>query len=265
MRDNIIQNLNFVRERSLLIHTTTHTFTLDFVVNGLLAMGVSSALSNNVDELEEMIGLSSAVVINLGMLSPESQGVYLRAADIANHLGKPVILDPSGVDLTLYRTGLAHQLLVTHKVDIVRDNADEIMAISGQTYLKKSVDPAVRTQEAVKAGKDLSHRHNLCVVITGKEDAIIVKDRHRIFDYGHILMPRIAGIGCLLTSVLAAFHAVDEDPLIAASSGVVIYGMAGEIAAANPNVQGPGTFKGVFLDILHSLNDRDIEDRYRHN
>lgn len=77
-------------------------------------------------------------------------------------------------------------------------------------------------------------------------------------------MPRISGIGSLLTSVLGAFHAIDRDPLSAASSGIIIYGMAGELAAKKANMQGPGTFQSGFLDMLHNLSQKDLEKHYRH-
>lgn len=260
----IIKNLELVKEKNPFVYNLSNLIAMNFVINGLLSLGASYRASSIEFEVEEIIKASSSVVLNTGMINHKNQGLYAKIADVANKLGKPLILDPSGADLTSHHRGLVHQLLISHKFDIVRGNTHEIMAISGESTFKAEDKKEKHAQAALLMGQALSHRHDMCVVVSGKEDVIIVKEHHRIFDYGHTLMPRISGIGCLLSSVLGAFHAVDKDPLSAASSGIVIYGMAGELAAKKSTIQGPGTFQSGFLDMLHNLSQKDLEEHYRH-
>lgn len=264
MIEKAIQNLRLIREQNPLIHNITNDVTMDFIANGLLAIGASPVMSHATEELEEMIGLASAIVINIGTLDHKGVETYSKAASIANRLGKPIVLDPVGAGATSYRTQVASQLLSTHKISIVRGNASEILALSGDLASTKGVDSTMGTQQALNAGIDLAHQRDLCVVISGKEDAVITKDCQYIFDYGHAIMSRVVGMGCVLTSVLAAFHAIDNDALTAAASGVILYGMAGEMAAEKSKVEGPGSFKTAFLDALYSLNEEEIMKRYRH-
>lgn len=263
MIEKAIQNLSLIREHNPLIHNITNDVTMDFIANGLLAIGASPVMSHATEELEEMIGLASAIVINIGTLDHKDVETYSKAATIANKLDKPIVLDPVGAGATSYRTHVASQLLSTHKISIVRGNASEILALSGNLSSTKGVDSTAGTHQALQGGNQLAHQNNVCVVINGKEDAVITKNCQYIFDYGHAIMPRVVGMGCVLTSVLAAFHAIDDNTLTAAASGIILYGMAGEIAAEKPKVEGPASFKTAFLDALYSLSEEEIMKRYR--
>ena len=67
-------------------------------------------------------------------------------------------------------------------------------------------------------------------------------------------MPTITGTGCLLSAVIAAFHAIEKNRFEAAKMATLFYGICGEIAANKAH--GPGSFRTQFLDALYFFPDR---------
>jgi len=77
-------------------------------------------MAHALEEVEDMARLASAVVINIGTLSPlwvEGMKKAIRAAALKNI---PVVLDPVGAGATPYRTETARQLLAAGPVAIIR-------------------------------------------------------------------------------------------------------------------------------------------------
>jgi hydroxyethylthiazole kinase len=69
-------------------------------------------------------------------------------------------------------------------------------------------------------------------------------------------MAGITGGGCALGAVVAAFAAAAGPPLAATVAACVVYGVAGELAAAA--AKGPGSFAVAFLDALNTVDADDI-------
>lgn len=64
----------------------------------------------------------------------------------------------------------------------------------------------------------------------------------------------ITGTGCTLgTTVSAMAAAYEEDYLLAAVAGTVMFGVAAEKAARREDVRGPGSFVPAFLDELFGI------------
>lgn len=64
----------------------------------------------------------------------------------------------------------------------------------------------------------------------------------------------ITGTGCTLgTTVSAMVAAYEEDPLLAAVAGTVMFSVAAEMAAEREDVKGPGSFVPAFLDELYGI------------
>lgn len=92
------------------------------------------------------------------------------------------------------------------------------------------------------------------MLLTGATD--LVSDGKRTFrvDNGNELLGMITGTGCTLgTTVSAMVSAYPADPLVAVVAGVVMFGVAAEMAAERPEVRGPGSFVPTFLDELYGI------------
>jgi hydroxyethylthiazole kinase len=100
-------------------------------------------------------------------------------------------------------------------------------------------------------------RRATVVAITGKRDILSNGTRVLGVDNGHEALKTITGSGCMATTVVAIFCAVESDRLIAAASALACYGLAAEHAARH--ARGPGSFRSLLLDELHLLTAAQLE------
>lgn len=240
-----------IKDDNPLILNVTNYVSMNFVANGLLSIGASPVMSHAEEELDELIALSKAVVINPGTLNPLFVARCERACRAANQRGVPVILDPVGAGATRYRTDTCLRLMTDYQIAIIRGNASEILALSGQTGGTKGVDSVAGSEEAVLGATALSRQYLATVVVSGKKDLVTDGDALFFSERGSALMPMITGTGCLLTAVIGAFHTVEKNRAAAAHAAVEFYGMCGE--KAEKQSAGPGTFRAHFLDALHAM------------
>ena len=100
------------------------------------------------------------------------------------------------------------------------------------------------------------------MVGTGKTD--YASDGERVFSIanGHPMMTRVTGMGCVATSIVAAFLAVQPIPLVAAVHAMAFVGLAGEWAAERARNEGAGTFRVKFLDSFERLELGDFESAH---
>ena len=65
----------------------------------------------------------------------------------------------------------------------------------------------------------------------------------------------------MASTAIAAFCAVEPDPLIAAAGGLACLGLAAERAAQQAH--GPASFKVALLDAVYSLTPEDLQSGAR--
>src|SRR6202030_1148037 len=99
-----------LRARRPLVHNITNYVAMTVSAYVLLALGASPAMVHAVEEVEDFVSISSALVINIGTLSPRWVDAMRLAAAKAVQLGKPWVLDPVGCGATPYRTSVAVEL-----------------------------------------------------------------------------------------------------------------------------------------------------------
>lgn len=251
MMNVICNSLQRLRQSQPLILNITNLVTMDFIANGLLALGASPIMTQAEEELEALVRLSSCVVINLGTLNAPFLSLANQACALANQYHKPLVLDPVGAGATPYRTQAALTLMKQHQFQIIRANASEIAAISGADVMTKGVDSAIQTHEAIDAAQSLAYASHTVLCVSGETDYIVDASRLETCHHGSPLMPKVTGTGCLLSAVVAAFHAVEPDPFQAAFIATYYYALCGEQAAKQAHA--PGHFKPYFIDALSEL------------
>lgn len=240
-----------------LILNITNAVTTDFIANGLLSVGASPIMSHALCEMEELVNMVAAVVINIGTLDDAFVTLADETAKLANLLKKPIILDPVGAGATHYRTTVCKQLLSQRDIAIIRGNAGEIMALSGDVLHTKGVDSTIGTEFAIESAQMLARHYDVVVAMSGATDVIADTIRVEQVARGSALMPLITGTGCLLSAVVASFYAVHQDPFEASFFASYFYAVCGERAALKTSL--PGSFKVHFLDALHTPFERDID------
>jgi hydroxyethylthiazole kinase len=174
-----------------------------------------------------------------------------RAARAANKKGIPVVLDVCGAGATPLRDSKCFELLDAARIDIIKGNASEIARIAGENVQTKGVDAAAVGKNLVTIARRLAKKRKCTVVITGKEDIVADTTKMLRVGNGHAMMTNVVGTGCMATSVIGAFMAVEKDCAWAAAAALACYGIAAEIAAKT--AAGPGSFKENLLDNVFNL------------
>ena len=91
-----------VKEINPLVVHYTNEVTINDCANVTLALGASPLMSYSYEEVEEVIGISSAVVINIGTMNSSRLDLFVQAGKAANKYNKPVIFDPVGVFASIF-------------------------------------------------------------------------------------------------------------------------------------------------------------------
>ncbi|GIP53082.1 hydroxyethylthiazole kinase [Paenibacillus vini] len=243
-----------------LVHNMTNVVVTNFTANGLYALGASPVMAYAPEEVADMAKVAGAVVLNIGTLNSDLVEAMVIAGRSANENGVPVLLDPVGAGATRFRTESSLRIMREVRVSLVRGNAAEIAHLIGETREIKGVDAGDSGSYdnailAVRAAQELG----TVVAITGREDVITDGKLCRVISGGDALMTQVTGTGCLLTSVLGAFSAVEEDLLLAGTAGLAFYGTAAARAAERTAAFGPGSFQTAFLDELAKLHPHSLK------
>ncbi|MDQ0414012.1 hydroxyethylthiazole kinase [Mesobacillus stamsii] len=256
--------LEKVRKENPLIHNITNVVVTNFTANGLLALGASPVMAYAQEEVAEMAGIAGSLVLNIGTLLPEIVQSMVIAGKAANEQGVPVIFDPVGAGATAYRTETARRLMEELEIAIIRGNAAEIANVAGENWSIRGVDSGEIAGDVFKLAVSAAKKLETIVVVTGKDDIVTDGRSAFVIHNGHSILTRVTGTGCLLTSVIGAFAAVEKDLLKAAAAAVTTYGVAAEIAAEKYADRGPGSFQTEFLNQLYLINEEDISSKSKY-
>lgn len=251
MFENIRNSVLKIKNENPLILNISNDVTLDFVANGLLSLGASPVMSKAQEEVGDLLKLANSVVINLGTLDEKFIALCENVCEVANQLKKPIILDPVGAGASHYRTDMSLKLIHNYDIAIIRANASEIMSLAGGSMKTKGVDSAVQSDVVIESAKSLSTGYKAAVVVSGKTDIIVDANNIQHLEYGSSLMSQITGTGCLLSAVVAAFHAVEKNRFNASVLATAFYGICAE--KASKSAQGPASLKIKFLDELNLI------------
>jgi hydroxyethylthiazole kinase len=257
----IAEDLLVVRQRAPLVHNITNFVVMQQTANALLAIGASPIMAHAEAELDELLELAGALVLNIGTLDPAWIGAMERASAAARRRALPIVLDPVGAGASRLRTGTALRLLGSGGIAILRANASEILALAGTAGATKGVDSTHPSEAAREAARGLALRYGCAVAVSGAVDHCVDATREVRVHNGVPLMARITGMGCTASALCGAFCAVQPDVLRAAVDAMATMGVAGEMAFAASH--GPGTMAASFLDALHRLDFAELDRRLR--
>lgn len=254
-------DLQRIRNQAPLVHNITNYVVMNSTANALLALGASPVMAHAPEEVEEMVGIAGALVINIGTLSRPWIESMLSAGRAARRKGIPIVLDPVGSGATRLRTETVLRLLEEAPPAIIRGNASEIRSLALAEKGTKGVDSTRDSVESVPAAQQLARRWRCVVSVSGPTDVIVDADSVIRVHNGDPMMTRVTGLGCTATALTGAFAAVNPSALEAAAHAMVVMGVAGEIAALRST--GPGSLQVNFLDALFLLGEDELRGRMR--
>ncbi|HUK66427.1 MAG TPA: hydroxyethylthiazole kinase [Anaeromyxobacteraceae bacterium] len=253
--------LEEVRRKAPVVHHLTNWVTIYDCANIVKVFGASPVMAHAPEEVEEMVGIASALVLNIGTLTVEFVESMKKAARRANARSIPVVLDVCGAGATRLRDAKCAELLEAARIDLVKGNASEIARVAGEAVATRGVDAAEVEKDLAELARALARARSCTVVVTGRED--IVTDGVSTFRIknGHEMMSRVVGTGCMAASVIGAFAGVERERVRAAVAGLVSYEVAAELAARS--ARGPGSFKEALFDAVAGLDASTVEQMKR--
>lgn len=249
--------LSIVKEKNPLVHHITNYVTVNDCANVVLALGGSPVMADELSEVEEMVSIASALVLNMGTLNQRTIKSMISAGKKANQLGIPVIFDPVGVGATSLRTQTADQIIKEVELATIRGNMSEIKILSGIKTEVKGVDTTDNTEGGSEIARELAKNLQCTIAITGAIDIVSNGQKTFLLNNGHPLLAQVTGTGCMTTSLIGTYCGITDDPLLAAIGGILTMSIAGELAFRKLGSEdGIGTFRMKLFDII-SLMTKD--------
>jgi hydroxyethylthiazole kinase len=228
------------------VHCITNAVAQNFTANMLLALGAVPSMTIALDEVADFVARSDALLVNLGTLDPERRAAIDHAIGSAGER-IPWVLDPVLIDRSPPRRELAAALASRHP-RAIRLNGAEFRALAG-------AEPSAETLARYAAAQ------GSVIGLTGDRDVVADGERTVAIRNGDPLMAKVTAMGCAASAVVAACLAVEPDAWQATAAGLLLMGVAGEVAAES--ARGPGSFAVAVLDALHGIDAATIAQRAR--
>jgi len=254
--DRLTNILSAVRQRQPIVHAITNWVTANDVANALHAVGARPIMAFTPEEVKDIASGADALVLNLGTPTPLGIESMLRAGHQAVALGRPVIFDPVGVGASPFRMNASKRIISELRLTVIKGNRAEIGVLAERGGKLAGIDAVAGPEDLLTAAEHLSNTSGAVVATSGPQDLIVFAEHKVTVENGHPMMAQVTGLGCILTGLIGAFAAVENDPLAAAVGAIAFFGLAGEQAALQ--AKGPGTFKTTLLDILFTLTPEEM-------
>jgi hydroxyethylthiazole kinase len=252
--------LRTLREQKPLVHQITNYVVMNETANATLALGALPVMAHAREEVEEMVGLASALVLNIGTLSEHWIEAMVLAGGAASARGIPVVLDPVGAGATTYRTDTARRILDDVRVTVLRGNPGEVATLVGAGAEVRGVESIAAGLEPEELAREAGRQLGLVASVTGAVDHVSDGERVLAVANGHPLLAAVTGTGCMSSALTGCFLAAKpEDPLEAAAEALAAFGVAAEDAADGAG--GPGTFHARLYDALAALDPDALDER----
>jgi hydroxyethylthiazole kinase len=258
---NAYEILERVRRRGPVVHHLTNWVTIYDCAQIVKTLGASPVMAHAPEEVSDMVGIASALVLNIGTLTVDLVQAMKLAARAANEKGIPVVLDVCGAGATALRDAKVLELLDQTRIDVIKGNASEIARVAGENVRTQGVDSTAVAVDLNQVARRLAARRLATVVITGPVDVVANAAGVTLVKNGDPLMARVVGTGCMAASVMGAFVAVEPDYRAAAAAGLACYEIAAELAAEKSS--GPASFKQSLFDCLYQLDEPTVVQRQR--
>lgn len=256
------QFLENIKNKSPLVHHITNYVTVNDCANATLAIGASPIMTAQIEELEDIISISSALVVNIGTM--DKIEAFLTAPKIANAKNVPVILDPVGAGASKKRNEVIENMLINSKFAVIKGNLSEILSIAGISANTKGVDVSEEDKntgimKTSQIAMKLAKTYNSVIIVTGKDDIVADENNAYKISNGVAYMSKITGTGCMSASILGSFIGANEDYLTSSIIAISTMGIAGELAYEKTKNIGSGSFRVSLIDNLSMMNEKIFE------
>ena len=269
--EKIPELMKNVKEKSPLTQCITNFVTVNDCANAVLAIGASPIMADDAEEMEEIVNISDALVINIGKLHQAQIKAMKVSSAQATKTNTPITLDPVGVGISELRNNTTTDLIKNNDISVIRGNITEIKTISklfnviDETNTAKGVDVCdddIITSQNLKVNgeivKKTAEKLNTVILASGPIDILSDGKTTIAIHGGDEMMPLITGSGCMLSSIVGSCVGA-TNPLEGSLLAILIMNKAGEKARekVDENDLGTGSFRTFLIDALYKT---DIEE-----
>ena len=169
-----------------------------------------------------------------------------------------------GAGASRFRTETTFRLLKEVRLDVIRGNISEIKTVYSGSGSTKGVDANIEDavtdeniDEVILFAKKLSEKLNSVIAITGAVDIVSNSKKAYIIKNGNPMMSKVTGTGCMLSSLIGAYCAANNDNFLDATAvAVCAMGLCGELAYGKV-IQGDGgtsSFRMHLIDFMSKID-----------
>ena len=270
--DKIDDVLTQIRHKNPLTHCITNSVTINDCANAVLAIGGSPFMAEDAEEMEEVVTIADALVLNIGKLSKDQVEAMKISAKTANKTDTPIILDPVGVGVTELRNRTTLDLINNYQMTAIRGNISEIKAIAKLTGVidennaakgvDVNIDDIITDENLADNGKiiaELANKLNATILASGPIDILSDGETTIAIDNGDDMMPQITGSGCMLSSIVGSCIG-GSAPLEGSLVAILAMNIAGEKARAKVDEkdEGTGSFRAYLIDYLYKTTSESL-------
>lgn len=270
--NKIDETLTQVRQKNPLTHCITNSVTINDCANAVLAIGGSPFMAEDAEEMEEVVTIADALVLNIGKLSKDQVEAMKISAETANKTDTPIILDPVGVGVTELRNRTTLDLINNYQMTAIRGNISEIKAIAKLTGVidenntakgvDVNIDDIITDENLADNGKiiaELANKLKATILASGPIDILSDGETTIAIDNGDDMMPQITGSGCMLSSIVGSCIGAST-PLEGSLVAILAMNIAGEKARAKveKNDEGTGSFRAYLIDYLYKTTSESL-------
>ncbi|WP_299522887.1 hydroxyethylthiazole kinase [uncultured Methanobrevibacter sp.] len=264
--------LNEVKTKNPLTHCITNFVTVNDCANAILAIGGSPIMSEDTEEVSEVVSIADALVINIGKLNQEQVESMKVSSNQANKINTPIILDPVGVGISNLRNRVTLELIENYKLAAIRGNITEIKTIAkltgiiSQSNTAKGVDVSnedIITKDNLNTNakiiSKLASKLNTVILASGPIDILSNGETTIAINNGDEMMPQITGSGCMLSSIVGSCIGA-TNPFEGTLLAALLMTIAGEHARAQVDNEnsGTGSFRTYLIDYLYKLDSETL-------
>ena len=154
------------------------------------------------------------------------------------------------------------------KFSVIRGNVSEIKTLAGGGGATKGVDAAEEDainnntiDKTLELAVEFAKNTGAVIVITGKTDIVTDGEKSFLIYNGNKLMSSVTGTGCMLSALMTAFIAANDDNVLdAAAAAVCTMGLCGEKAIDRMTASdGNSSYRNYIIDAVFNLRADELE------
>ena len=256
-KDRAENSLKEIRAKKPFVNHITNLVVMNISANITMMTGARPVMGHALEEA----GLFDvdSLVLNCGNATfTDWNEAMIRCSLVCHEKGNPVILDPVGIGANEVRTRLIKRILYEGHVDVIRGNAGEMGILAGEDTKVRGVDTVQGLSNPARTVQIAAKKLSKICAVGGETDYVSDGTRTVAIKSGHSYLNMLSGTGCMATSMIAPFLAVDSDYLSATVSALGMYRLAGERAGAKAG--GPGTFLPMLMDEIALMTPQDLTE-----